>query len=154
MVWFVLENEVKNIMDSLCLFNGVKCFFIIGIVFFENRILNWEYDFELDRKFKSDFEWVSVFFYMWIVVCCDFFEVLDLDDRKRGFLFGYLGENKVGGFVIVFSVWELENGILVIFFIERSIKIFVNDYCKEDFNDFKKVVVKIWVVVVKLILNR
>lgn len=154
LVWFALENEAKNIMDSLCSFNGAKRFFITGTVPSENRIPNREHDFESDRKPKSDFERVSVPSHMWTAACCDSSEALDPDDRKRGFSFGYLGENKAGGSVTASSVRELENGILAIPPTERSIKIFVNDYCKEDSNDSKKAVAKIRAVVAKSILNR
>lgn len=41
---------------------------------------------------------------MWIVVCCDLIYVVNVEDRKKGFLFGYIGENKEDGVGKVLSV--------------------------------------------------
>ena len=150
--WFALENKTKNIMESLCSFNGAKRFFITGTVPYRKRIPNREHDFETDMK-PRDFNRVSVPSHMWTAACCDSSEASDPDDRRKGFSFGYLGENKADGSVTASSVRGLENEISAIPPTGRSIAIFVNDYCNEDSDNSRKALAKIRAVIAKENLN-
>lgn len=153
-IWSALEKESKDIMDSQCSFNGAKRFFITGTVPYRKRIPNEDHDHEPDRN--RDYNRVSVPSHMWTAACCDSSEATDPVDRKKGFSFGYLGENKADGSATASSVRELENSISAIMIppTRRSIKIFVDDYCNEDSDNSKNALTKIRAVVSKENLNR
>ena len=157
LMWYALESESKNIMKSMCNFPGAKRFFVTGTVPYRRRIPNREHDLEEDSG--RDYNRVSVPSHMWTAACCDSSAAPHPDKRRKGFSFGYLGENKADGSVKVSSIRELENAISAIpaegAGRDRSIRIFVDDYsyCNEDSDNSKEALAKIGAVVGKSNLN-
>lgn len=94
---------------------------------------------------------------MWTAACCDSSAASQPAITQKGFSFGYLRENKADGSVEVLSIRELENAISAIpaeaAGQERSIRIFVDDYCNEDSDNSKEALAKIGAVVDKSNLN-
>jgi len=155
LMWYALENESKKIMKSMCNFAGATRFFVTGTIPSRKRIPNMEIDLEADSS--RDYNRVSVPSHMWTAACCDSSAASQPAITQKGFSFGYLGENKADGSVEVLSIRELENAISAIpaeaAGQERSIRIFVDDYCNEDSDNSKEALAKIGAVVDKSNLN-
>ena len=127
--WRKLEDKTKTIMRQFCAFAGAKRFFVTGTIPRRRTIPNREHDNLEDRpkRHKGSYNRVSVPSHMWTAVCCDSTHAVNVEDRKKGFSFGYIGENKEDGAGEVLSVSQLETTISSVHNEQSMIKIFAGN---------------------------
>ena len=133
--WRKLEDKTETIMRQFCAFAGAERFFVTGTIPSGRRIPNREHDNLEDRpkRHKGSYNRVSVPSHMWTAVCCDSTHAVNVEDRKKGFSFGYIGKNKEDGAVEVLSVSQLETTISSVGNVLSMIKIFAgNDKCSKN----------------------
>ena len=127
-MWHKMEVRTKEIMREFCGFPGARRYIVTGAVPKNRVIPNEEHDRESDRK--RDFNRVSVPSHMWTAVCCDLSSAINPSDRKKGFSFGYYGENIAESFVIPSSVEDLETSLT--HFYKRYVQIFADNCFKNS----------------------
>lgn len=133
--WKKLEEKTKKIMGQFCAFAGAERFFVTGAIPSRRKIPNREHD-HLEgqpKRHDGSYNRVSVPSHMWTAVCCDSTHAVNVEDRKKGFSFGYIGENKEDGAGDVLSVSQLERTISSVRNEQSMIQIFAgNDKCSEN----------------------
>ena len=150
--WFKLEDKTKKIMRQLCAFPGAKRFFVTGTIPSRRRIPNKEHDSSEYQPLRNsgNYNRVSVPSHMWTAVCCDSTHAANVEDREKGFSFGYIGENKEDGTGEVLSVSQLETTISSVRNERRMITIFAgNDKCRENSKLSQNVLSQVQQVILK-----
>ncbi|XP_053406730.1 uncharacterized protein LOC123546414 [Mercenaria mercenaria] len=105
-IWKDMEKMSKDIMTARCNFAGAKRYFVTGAVPSRKRIPS-----ELDDKEGDEvriYNRVSVPSIMWTAACCDSSNAVHVQDKNKGFSFGYYGENVPDSYVIPYTVDTLE----------------------------------------------
>ena len=109
-IWKAMEEQSKKFMHDSCHFPGAKRFFVTGAVPTAKKIPDEIHDREGDRS--RDYNRVSVPSHMWTAACCDTTSCPDPNDRKKGFSFGYIGNNTADPYVERVSVRKLEQTLM------------------------------------------